>query len=161
MLLCSDVCWRHGCPQWWQGGGGGGGLQVLVFERDDYSAMKSYLLQPIKIAVMPVPGRAKRPADIQDFKWTINSELMSIAQETTYKQVGKEDHVQSYGAWSSWIYWPWSWDSSSVIANICITDTCLWPSGYPSWERISSYSIFWVFQILQPTQFIYLQVLYQ
>ena len=59
-------------------------LQSLVNEGDDYSGMERYLLQPVKSVVMPVPGRSRKPVDIQDFVWTINGEPMPVVQEATH-----------------------------------------------------------------------------
>ena len=59
-------------------------LQVLVNEGDDYSGMERFLLQPVKSVVMPIPGKARKTTNTDNFTWTIKGEPMPIVQEATH-----------------------------------------------------------------------------
>ena len=59
-------------------------LQVLVDEGGDYGGMERYLLQPVKSMVMPVPRKAIKTTDSDDFTWTINGEPMRVVKEATH-----------------------------------------------------------------------------
>ena len=45
-------------------------LQVLVDEGGGYGGIERYLLQPVKSVIMPVPGKARKTTDSDDFSGT-------------------------------------------------------------------------------------------
>ena len=63
--------------------------------------MERLLLQPVKSVVMPIPGKARKTTNTDNFTWTIKREPMPIVQEATHmgikwSAVSNESTVEEY-----------------------------------------------------------------